>query len=83
MQFWSISACALRPARGASAVALSISLLLVLLIIVLVLLRQKLIKPIPALVCALLGFEAAASRAAPTISHGISNVAQMISSIHI
>jgi hypothetical protein len=63
--------------------ALSVSFLLVLLIIVAVLIRQKLVKPLPALACALLGFEAAASRAAPTISQGISNVANVIASIHL
>lgn len=63
--------------------ALSVSLLLVLMIVVGVLIRQKTIKPIPALACALLGFEAAASRAAPTIAQGITNVAGMIGSIHI
>ncbi|MET9218671.1 hypothetical protein ABZX65_07795 [Streptomyces sp. NPDC003300] len=62
--------------------ALSISLLLVLLIVVVLLLRQKAVKPMPALVCALLGFEAATSRAALAISQGIANVANVIGGIH-
>lgn len=61
---------------------LSVSLLLVLLIVVALMLRRTAVKPAPALVCALLGFEAAASRAAPTIAQGISNVANVISGIH-
>lgn len=61
---------------------LSLSLFLALLIIVVLLIRQKAIKPVPAVVCALFGFEAAASRAAPAITQGISNVVAVIGSIH-
>ncbi|MDJ0345637.1 hypothetical protein QMK19_25935 [Streptomyces sp. H10-C2] len=63
--------------------AISISLLLVLLIIVVVLIRQKVIKPIPALLCAVMGFEAAASRAGPSIAQGITSVVGAIGRIHL
>ncbi|NEA55332.1 DUF2304 domain-containing protein [Streptomyces sp. SID13666] len=63
--------------------ALNISLLLVLLTVVVVLIRQKVIKVVPALICAVMGFEAATSRAGPSIAQGITSVVGMIGRIHI
>ncbi|MEV6007286.1 hypothetical protein AB0M29_10795 [Streptomyces sp. NPDC051976] len=63
--------------------ALSVSLLLVMLLVVGLMLRQKTVKPLPAVACALLGFLAASSKAAPAISQGINNIAQAIGNVHL
>ncbi|QNA72049.1 DUF2304 domain-containing protein [Streptomyces sp. So13.3] len=62
--------------------ALSVSLVILLLIVVVLLIRQKAVKPVPALVCALLGFELASSRAAPAITKGVANLASVIAGLH-
>lgn len=62
--------------------ALSVSLVILLLIIVTLLVRQKAVKPIPAVVCVLLGFELASSRAAPAITKGVANLASVVAGLH-
>ncbi|MGW0734856.1 hypothetical protein [Streptomyces sp. NPDC002851] len=62
--------------------AVSISVVLLLLILAVVFLRNGALKFSHALVCVLLGFYLASTSMAPTIQHGLTTTADIVSNLH-
>jgi hypothetical protein len=63
--------------------AVNVSAVVLLLIVVVYLVRKSGLKYSHAVACVLLGFYLASSSVAPSIQKGASNVANMISQIHL